>query len=172
MPDTNPTAVVVPEPKVRTTQETLDVVAGILRKASTGKVEPWDGRRGPMFNVELVNNGQLASGVTDYPTICDLAKGVIDICKATKYFIRFQFQIPNGSGGFKTENATLISCAPQGYLVFAGRESHKVNFTATAEQAQTASKPKIENVKEDSKGNVDLGLGQLKSPVSAGIILG
>ena len=168
-----PTVTAVEEPKVKelTAQEKLDAVASILKQASTGRVEPWDGKRGPMFNVYLKQDGQGPSGVKNFKTVADLAKAIIQVCKDTKYFIRFKFQIPNGSGGFKDQNATLVSVAPQGYLVFAGRESHQVSFTTSVDKVQSR-KPIIENVEEDASGNVDLGLDTMKSSGQSEILIG
>lgn len=140
-----------------TIEQKIEAIANILKSQATGRIEPWQGSRGPMFNVFLKNNGQNPSGVKNYPTVLSLAKGALESLRGSKYFIRFKFQLPDGSGGKLEQNATLVSAPDQGYLVFAGRESHNVSFSVSVEKVE--SKPKINNIETTSEGEIDLGLG-------------
>lgn len=151
-------------------QQQLEALASLFKSEATGQIEPWQGLRGPMFNVFLKNDGNNASPVKGASTIKELAEKVIESLKGSSYFIRFKFQVPDGSGGKTEQNATLVSISKQGYLVFAGRERRTVAFTTSVDKIER--KAKVEGLESDATtGQATIDWDMFKKP-SSGIDLG
>lgn len=115
-------------------QQKLDALAKLFKSECTGQVEPWKGKTGPMFNVFLKNAGKTESPVKGYATIKDLIEVTLKSLKNSSYFIRFKFNVADGSGGQTEQNATLISVVDGGYMVFAGRERITATFDVSVDK--------------------------------------
>lgn len=152
------------EPVVKTdeqiAQEKLDALAKLFKSEATGQVEPWKGKSGPMFNVFLKNAGKTASPVDGYDTIIDLIKMTLKSLKGSSYFIRFKFNVADGSGGQTEQNATLISVTDGGYMVFAGRERITASFDVSVDRVEKKAKKieGLEPVGENEKIQIDFSI--------------
>lgn len=151
-------------------QKQLEALANLFKSECTGQIEPWQGLRGPMFNAFLKNDGLTPSPVKGAETIKELAEIVLKSLKGSSYFIRFKFQVPDGSGGKTEQNATLVSVAKQGYLVFAGRERRSVSFTTSVDKIERKAKLEgMENVDESGKMDIDWNMFGGTNAKGAGI---
>jgi hypothetical protein len=138
-------------------QEKLDALAKLFKSECTGQVEPWRGKSGPMFNVFLKNGGKTTSPVKGTNTIKELIELTLKSLKNSSYFIRFKFNVADGSGGFTEQNATLISVVDGGYMVFAGRERINATFDVSVDKVIKKTK-KIEGLEptsDDEKIEID-----------------
>jgi len=150
MPDTVEEKVVgAVETDDQIAQRKLDALAKLFKSECTGQVEPWKGKSGPMFNVFLKNNGKTKSPVKGYETIYDLISMTLKSLKHSTYFIRFKFNVADGSGGQTEQNATLISVTESGYMVFAGRERITATFDVSVDKVEKKAK-KIEGLEPDA----------------------
>ena len=106
-----------------------------LQSECTGEIEPWAGRKGPMVTAFLKSNGQ-RQGPKGHKTVSDFGKTLLTNLKNSSYYIRFRFNVPDGSGGTKQQLGTLISVNPDGNLTFACRERIQSQFTTTVDKVE------------------------------------
>jgi len=163
------------EEKVLTDEEQaqlkLDALAKLFKSECTGQVEPWKGKQGPMFNVFLKNGGKTKSPVVGTETIKDLIELTLKSLKGSSYFIRFKFNVADGSGGFTEQNATLISVVDGGYMVFAGRERITATFDVSVDKVVKKAKA-IAGLEptDEATGKIEIDFSSFaKAKASAGI---
>ena len=113
--------------------EMLEASSVFLQKNTTGEIEPWAGRRGPMITCFLKQNGN-NPGPKGHKTVRDFAVDLLKRLKGTGYYIKFRFQLPDGAGGQKVQLGTFISVSPEGNLTFACRERIQSQFTVGVEK--------------------------------------
>lgn len=106
-----------------------------IQSECTGEIEPWAGRKGPMVTAFLKQNGS-RPGPKGYKTVSEFVSKLLENLKGSSYYIRFRFNLPDGSGGTKQQLGTLISVNPDGNLTFACRERIQSQFTTSVDKVE------------------------------------
>jgi len=138
------------------TQQMLQQSKAFITAEATGTIEPWKGRKGPMVTLFLKQNGQ-RPGPQGFKTTAEFVDQLLTSLKGSSFYLRFTFQIPDGSGGQKDSVGTLISVNPDGNLTFACREQYQSNFTSEVSYVERSNKTQIAGIKPDEKAS-----GQIK----------
>lgn len=123
------------QPQVDKRQQMLLSATKYLQSECTGEIEPWAGRRGPMITAFLKGNGN-RPGPKGHKTVSDFVRTLLTNLKNSSYYIRFRFNVPDGSGGTKQQLGTLISVNPDGNLTFACRERIQSQFTTSVDKVE------------------------------------
>lgn len=113
----------------------LQQATKFIQSECSGEIEPWAGRRGPMITCFLKQNGQ-RPGPKGYKTVAEFIEKLLTSLKNSSYYIRFRFNLPDGSGGNKQQLGTLISVNPDGNLTFACRERIQSQFTVGVDKVE------------------------------------
>ncbi len=130
------------------TQEMLVQSKAFITAEATGTIEPWKGRKSPMVTLFLKADGQ-RPGPEGFKTASEFVQQLLKSLKGTSFYLRYTFQIPDGSGGQKDSVGTLISVNPDGNLTFACREQYQSNFTSEVAYVERANKQAIAGLKAD-----------------------
>jgi len=113
----------------------IEKATKFITSIGTGEVEPWDGNKGPMVSYFLKNKGQTA-GPKGHKTQADFVRALLVSLKGTGFYIRFNFNLPDGSGGMKNAHGTLISVSKDNNLTFACRDRIKASFTTEVDKVE------------------------------------
>ncbi len=129
-------------------QKMMEQSKSFITGEATGTIEPWKGRKSPMVTLFLKQSGQ-RPGPKGHKTVADFVKALLLSLKGTSFYLRFTFNIPDGSGGMKDSVGTLISVNPDGNLTFACREQYQSNFTSEVAFVERANKTEISGLAGD-----------------------
>jgi len=116
----------------------IEKATTFIASIGTGEIEPWDGNKGPMVSYFLKNKG-LNEGPKGHKTQADFVRALLLSLKGTGFYIRFNFNVPDGSGGMKNAYGTLISVSKDNNLTFACRDRIKAKFTTEVDQVELNS---------------------------------